>query len=255
MLSLHFCSFNLFFTALGNTERPNPNQNIKNFNLRLLRILRLAKNMMMRDIELYSPASFNSLTFFITHSELKEMFFRLFSLQFLKTVAPTVVFSATFSVLLFLSGCAQTRPFVHNVPDSAQIEPSVKKEQKNSGETLSSATPLQQQPVPQPIQIIGGVKNPGNIAYREGADLSFYLSQAGAPDTNEESAKIQIIRGAPGKKEAQEFRLGQGNIPAIQSGDIVIVHAPKKTFIEKSFAVAASAAAILGTAALLILVV
>ncbi len=108
---------------------------------------------------------------------------------------------------------------------------------------------------PEPIQIIGGVKNPGHFPYREGANLSFYLSEAGAPTQDTETAKIQIIRGEPGRKKAQEFRLGNDQIPSLHSGDIVIVHPPKKTFLARSLTVAASAAAILGTAALVILLV
>jgi protein involved in polysaccharide export with SLBB domain len=108
----------------------------------------------------------------------------------------------------------------------------------------------------EPIQILGGVKNPGAVPYQEGADLSFYLSKTGAAPSAEDDAKIQIIRGEPGKKKAQEFNLKDGSIPPLKSGDIVIVHPPaQKTFIEKTIAVAASAAAILGTAALLVLVV
>jgi hypothetical protein len=176
------------------------------------------------------------------------MFFRLYNLT------PAIA-TCMLSLPFLISGCASIRSISHNAPVIAQTEPSSKKELKIPVETVSTETTSPRKAEPEPIQILGGVKNPGNIPYREGADLTFYLSQAGAPDSDEDSAKVQIIRGAPGKKEAQVFDLHKGALPSIQGGDIVIVHPPKKTFIEKSLAVAASAAAILGTAALLILVV
>ncbi|MFL5814296.1 MAG: SLBB domain-containing protein [Bdellovibrionia bacterium] len=176
------------------------------------------------------------------------MFFRPYNLT------PAIAFSML-SLSFLMSGCASNRAISHNAPVIAQTEPSSKKELKIAAETASTKPLSPQKTEPEPIQILGGVKNPGNIPYREGADLTFYLSQAGAPDSDEDSAKVQIIRGKPGKKEAQVFDLHKGTLPSLQGGDIVIVHPQKKTFIEKSLAVAASAAAILGTTALLILVV
>jgi hypothetical protein len=198
--------------------------------------------------KLCTRASCNSLTFVITHSKLKEMFSRLYNFKL-------VITFSMLSLSFLMSGCASTRAISHTAPLIAQTEPSFKKNLEISAETTPVETLTSQKAEPEPIQILGGVKSPGNIPYREGADLTFYLSQAGAPDSNEDAAKIQIIRGAPGKKEAHVFDLSKDSPPPIQGGDIVIVHPPKKTFIEKSFAVAASAAAILGTAALLILVV
>jgi hypothetical protein len=105
------------------------------------------------------------------------------------------------------------------------------------------------------IRILGGVKKPGPLPFRKDADLAFYLTEAGATPPESQSGKVQIIRGKPGKKKAQEFVLGQGSTPHLQSGDIVIVHPAKSSLIEKSITIAASAMALIGTAALLILVV
>jgi hypothetical protein len=153
-----------------------------------------------------------------------------------------------------LSGCASTRPVSRSAPIDAQNEPPATKaplklEVPPPQEVASSP------PAPESIQVLGGVKKPGNVPYRAGADLAFYVSEAGGSSTDSDTEKVQIIRGEAGKKKAQEFNLSKGSLPSVHSGDIVIVHPAKKTFLEKSYAVAASAAAILGTAALLILMV
>lgn len=201
----------------------------------------------------FPRASCYSLTFVNTHSELKKMFLRS---RFSNSLAPMPLAVLMIAFVSVITSCASTGEISEHAPVIAQIEPSSKTQLKNSENSATEQASEPQLAPAEPIQILGGVKKPGTVPYREGANLSFYLSEAGASTAENDSAKIQIIRGEPGKKKAQEFNLSDGTIPPLRSGDIVIVHSPaKKTFIEKSIAVAASAAAILGTAALLILVV
>lgn len=176
--------------------------------------------------------------------------------RFFNSHGSTSVFVLAIALASLITGCASTKTISKHAPVVAQIEPSQKTKPEISENPAVKESSAPQAAPAEPIQILGGVKNPGLVPYQEGADLSFYLSKTGAESSADDDAKIQIIRGEPGKKKAQEFNLKDGSIPPLKSGDIVIVHPPtQKTFIEKTIAVAASAAAILGTAALLVLVV
>lgn len=109
---------------------------------------------------------------------------------------------------------------------------------------------------PAPIEILGGVKDPGRIPFQPGADLTFYLSKAGGTPSNALPEKIQIIRGDPGKKKAEEFQLVRADsAPALKSGDIVIVHSRSPSLMEKAMTYAASAVAVVGAFALLLVMV
>lgn len=96
----------------------------------------------------------------------------------------------------------------------------------------AQATPVAQAPNPVPnpppeIRVMGEVEKPGMIAFQKGADLAFYVSQAGGPSHDSKIRRVQIIRGKPGSRVASEYAVsGQGlkKLPAVHDGDIVIVH-------------------------------
>ncbi len=104
------------------------------------------------------------------------------------------------------------------------------------------------------VQVIGELKRPGEFAFRPGADVYFYLAEAGGPTRDLDFFKIQIFRGPPGKRVMTEFDLEHPEkVPLVQAGDILVFQSDKPSPFQKHVGTAANIASILTAIALLIL--
>lgn len=76
------------------------------------------------------------------------------------------------------------------------------------------------------VQILGSVKNPGEFKFDHRADFFVYLSRAGGPSPEADLDNIEVIRSIQGRRKAKTFSLRKvEQVPDVQVGDIVIVHA------------------------------
>lgn len=104
------------------------------------------------------------------------------------------------------------------------------------------------------VQVLGEVKKSGEFGFRPGADVYFYLAEAGGPTRDLDFYKIQIFRGPPGNRTTMEFALDEPKeVPAIRAGDIIVFQADKPTRFQKNVGTAANIASIITAIALLIL--
>ena len=78
------------------------------------------------------------------------------------------------------------------------------------------------------IQILGQVQHPGEYQYVNGATLYYYFAKAGGPNDRADLDKLELIRFEEEIQHSKRFSLdGKGEIPMLQAGDMVIVHAER----------------------------
>lgn len=76
------------------------------------------------------------------------------------------------------------------------------------------------------IQFLGSVKNPGEFKYDNRLDFYGYLSKAGGPTPEADLENIEVIRNVGIKKQALLFSMRTvEQVPTLQAGDILIIHA------------------------------
>lgn len=79
------------------------------------------------------------------------------------------------------------------------------------------------------VHMMGEVRTPGDYGFRSGADFFHYLVKAGGPTDRANLGKIEVIRGPNLRKTSMTFDLDDTDeVPALQPGDMVIVHAKKE---------------------------
>lgn len=104
------------------------------------------------------------------------------------------------------------------------------------------------------INLLGEVRKPGEITFRKGADIYYYLTQAEGPTKDSNLDKVEIIRAEGSARRSIAFDLSDpSQAPALKSGDIVIFHAEKVSTFQKGLTAATAIATIISTVALLIL--
>lgn len=104
------------------------------------------------------------------------------------------------------------------------------------------------------VQVLGELKRPGEFGHRAGADVYFYMAEAGGPTRDTDFDKVQIYRGLPGKRVMMEFELEDPTkVPAVRPGDILVFHSDKPTRFQKNVTTAANIASVITAIALLII--
>lgn len=85
-----------------------------------------------------------------------------------------------------------------------------------------------------PVHILGEVKKPGDYTLTPGLDFVDTLVQAGGFTDRADLDKIELIRKTPEGKSTYALSWGNlSNAPALQQGDIVMVHADNITSSER----------------------
>ncbi|MGZ3740886.1 MAG: polysaccharide biosynthesis/export family protein [Bdellovibrionota bacterium] len=104
------------------------------------------------------------------------------------------------------------------------------------------------------VQVLGELKRPGEFGHRAGADVYFYMAEAGGPTRDTDFDRVQIYRGIPGKRVMMEFKLEEPEtVPPVKPGDILVFQADKPTRFQKNVTTAANIASVLTAIALLII--
>jgi protein involved in polysaccharide export with SLBB domain len=104
------------------------------------------------------------------------------------------------------------------------------------------------------VQVLGELKKPGEYGHRPGADVYFYMAEAGGPTRDTDFDKIQIYRGPLGKRVMMEFALDEPDkVPPIKSGDILVFRSDNPSKFQKSMGTAANIASVVTAIALLII--
>jgi protein involved in polysaccharide export with SLBB domain len=104
------------------------------------------------------------------------------------------------------------------------------------------------------VQVLGELKKPGEFGHRPGADVYFYLAEAGGPTRDMDFDRVLIYRGAAGKRQVLEFPLDEPDkVPPVMPGDILVFRSDIPTKFQKTVTTAASIASIITAVALLII--
>ncbi len=105
------------------------------------------------------------------------------------------------------------------------------------------------------IQLMGEIVRPGDISYKPGADIYYYLKLAGGPTAAASLTDIRIVRGQSNNRVIAELdSLEEGRQPLLLPGDLIIVASDKATKFERKVSTGAGLASIL-SAILLIFIV
>lgn len=104
------------------------------------------------------------------------------------------------------------------------------------------------------VQVLGEVRNPGEITYRRGADAYYYLVRSGGTTSSSDLDRVELVRLNPKTKERETVALGAiGYMPAPKEGDLVIFHPYRVSKFEKALGFFVSIATIVSTVALLVI--
>lgn len=110
------------------------------------------------------------------------------------------------------------------------------------------------------VQTLGQVRAPGEYPYRPDADFYYYLVKAGGPTDRANLDKIEIVRWDGALRRSFFFSLeepeDQNQLPAIQGGDLLIVHADNASALEKRTRIVSDIATIItGIATVIVLAI
>ena len=84
------------------------------------------------------------------------------------------------------------------------------------------------------VQVLGQVRTPGEIAYRDNANFFYYLVQAGGPTDRAAMSRLVLVRSDGAKLQTVKFSVNEPEeIPQIQGGDIVLIQADNPTDFER----------------------
>ncbi len=105
------------------------------------------------------------------------------------------------------------------------------------------------------VQIMGEVMRAGDLAYKSGADIYYYLHAAGGPGSGANLNEIKLVRGPESKRVIASLdTLEEGKLPIIKPGDIIVVPHDKPTKTERTFTMGANLATIISALILLIVI-
>ena len=91
----------------------------------------------------------------------------------------------------------------------------------------------------QTVQLVGQIKNPGEIKYLVGADIFYYLVKAGGPTESADLNRIMVVRKSNGRREQKNMNVEQlERAPDILPGDLILVNSDVPGDFEKKLDVA-----------------
>ncbi|MBC7419477.1 MAG: SLBB domain-containing protein [Bdellovibrio sp.] len=105
------------------------------------------------------------------------------------------------------------------------------------------------------IQVMGEIVRPGDLGYRAGADIYYYLQLAGGPTPGANLTDIRIVRGPTNNRVITQIdSLEEGKQPLLLPGDLILVPFEKPTKFERGVMVGSGFATILSAILLLFIV-
>lgn len=100
----------------------------------------------------------------------------------------------------------------------------------------------------QKVQVMGEVKNPGELTYKPNADAYYYLVKAGGPTSNVDYDKVQVVRTDPKTGEHKPIQLGNlDEVKSVKDGDILLFHPSRPSSTDRTLQTTAIIAGILST--------
>jgi protein involved in polysaccharide export with SLBB domain len=106
------------------------------------------------------------------------------------------------------------------------------------------------------VQVLGEVRNPGELTYRKEADVYYYLVKTGGPTSNSDLDKVEIVRADHDTGVRKQVSLSQlGEVKNVQGGDILIFHTQRPSSFEKTLAITSIITSILTTTVLAIIAI
>jgi protein involved in polysaccharide export with SLBB domain len=122
----------------------------------------------------------------------------------------------------------------------------VQRKSEVSSDLLNSSHPV--------IEMLGEVKTPGQIPFKQGADFLYYLTKAGGPSSVADLSRIEVIRGGSGNRAGQVYNWEETHeLKKLEPNDIVVVHANQPTKFERFIQSASGVAAVLSAIGILII--
>jgi protein involved in polysaccharide export with SLBB domain len=88
------------------------------------------------------------------------------------------------------------------------------------------------------VEVLGEVRNPGELTFRKEADVYYYLVKTGGPTSVGDLDKVEVVRTDRDTGERKQLSLGPvGDIKNIQGGDILIFHPVRTTSLERTLTI------------------
>jgi protein involved in polysaccharide export with SLBB domain len=85
------------------------------------------------------------------------------------------------------------------------------------------------------VQIIGEVRNPGEISYRKNADGYYYLLKTGGPTQYADIGRVELVRLDLKSGMRESFSSGSvEDLRDLREGDLLIVHAKEESKVTKT---------------------
>lgn len=104
------------------------------------------------------------------------------------------------------------------------------------------------------IQVMGEVLRAGDLSFKPGADIYYYLHLAGGTAPGANMNEIRIVRGSENNRVIASLdSMEEGAKPLLQPGDIIIVPHDKPTKFERNVSTGAGFATIISAIVLLII--
>ena len=104
------------------------------------------------------------------------------------------------------------------------------------------------------VDVMGEVRSPGEIRFKEGDDLLYYIKKAGGPTQYSDLDHIDIIRDVNHTQQKTTYSLSSLNpFPAIQSKDLILIYPRKPEAFSQTMQIVGGFAGILSSIAVLIL--
>ena len=105
------------------------------------------------------------------------------------------------------------------------------------------------------VQVLGEVRNPGNVSFQKNADGYYYMIQRGGPTQFSNLEKVEVLRLDPITNERRSVTLGDiSEVKEVHEADVIMVHPERPSKTERTLATLGIVATILSAVALTIVV-
>jgi len=98
------------------------------------------------------------------------------------------------------------------------------------------------------VQVVGEVKNPGDVSFQRQGDGYYYLLQRGGPTRDSDLQNVELLRKNQKTGEHKRVAIGDlGAIKSLQESDVLLVHSARPSRTERALQNTALVASILST--------
>jgi protein involved in polysaccharide export with SLBB domain len=88
------------------------------------------------------------------------------------------------------------------------------------------------------VQVIGEVRNPGELTYRKEGDIYYYLVKTGGPTSYSDLEQVEVIRTDRESGKRKQLSLGPvSEVGSVQGGDILLFHPQRTSHFERTIAI------------------